>query len=121
MSAATEEKPDIEKLRATLSYIKQYPDQWDQRHSASREVPRRTTYSFDGLAVVLDGATPLWTGMTLNARRCVFRGQYPERIKDRAKRVLGLTDTQAEALFKKTNSLKELETIVKQIERGKLR
>lgn len=109
--------PNVALLNQTLAYIEAHPEEWDQKtwHCG-------TTACFAGHAAALNGGE--WLGRGSDS--LIARDDDPAEdiwaatedrpaiveVDRRAKRVLGLTDYQAEDLFEGGNSLDDLREIV---------
>lgn len=115
--------PNVKLLRETLAHIEAEPEKWDQ------SVYRcETGMCFAGWAVTLDGGRwktrPDEDGHALLVAEAeddeISRKMGDIHAADRAHRILGLTDGQADALFEGDNTLDDLRAIVNAICEGRL-
>jgi hypothetical protein len=105
-------------LRQTLNYIKEHPQEWNQK-----EWRCGTTYCFAGTAVKLDGGEFVSEDSPrvyarpeeFNPARWAYCGFPTIEIYSRAVNILGLTDEQADNLFAPNNNLTDLEYKVNEL------
>lgn len=107
--------PNIPLLRRTLDHIRAHPEEWRQGYWRCG-----TTMCFAGHAAFLAGGEwfhpedPMCSYMVAQPGEVTYlRGAV--RVEDRARRVLGLTEGQADELFAGINTLGEIETLIDEI------
>lgn len=110
-------------MHQILEKIRLDPDSWDQSNWA-RLTGCGTSYCFAGWACVLSGYRMDWTdicSVTLFLIDEDYREQHGDRrpISNTACELLGLGPKEADALFAGSNSLDDLETMVKNLENGR--
>lgn len=111
--------PNVALLRQTLAYIEAHPEEWNQAHWHCG-----TAACFAGRAALLAGGN--WVN---DKSSCVVvapddppsdvfmvrGGEGHVLVEDRAKRVLGLTEEQADRLFAGGNNLDDLRSRVAEL------
>lgn len=104
-------KPNVALLEETLTYIRDHPEEWDQTKWVCG-----TAACFAGRAALLSGHTVPQTHTThVTDMVGWFRTDGDERVGEVAERELGITFDQAEDLFNATNTMDDLEHVVKNI------
>jgi hypothetical protein len=109
-------------LRETLAYIEVHPEEWDQRQWICG-----TSACFAGRACLLSGAQPCdWGGKVVQPNDEEETGLVVAQDSDStraigvgemARRLLGLTDDQADRLFHLDNDLEDLRYLVGKLTR----
>lgn len=100
---------NTEELRAVLAHIKAHPKTWNQEHWAW-PTPCGTAHCFAGHAVVRAGYH-----IVGQVAHHPTPGVPDEPARRVAKRILGLTDVEADRLFYCYNALEDLERIVEEL------
>lgn len=121
MTDTTAPTPNVPLLRQTLAYIEAHPEEWNQTTWRCG-----TSACFAGHAAILDGGA--WAdeeSACVTARADdlpddVFGAAIALRVlvEDRAQRILGLTDRQADYLFDAHNGLNDLRRQVAELTGG---
>lgn len=121
-----EPTPNVELLRATLRHIIRHPEEWAQEDWRSCQ----TAGCFAFHAAVLSGEPFEWLSKMSRIDPWLVRNSADTKgrdwgglhegvhVMDRAQRVLGLTDGQAETLFCANNSLDYLRYLVGELTGG---
>lgn len=109
--------PNVALLRQTLAHIEANPDEWNQRHWRCG-----TGMCFAGWAATLAGGQWYEDDQSVHRDELIAEdgdtGEYDHggvitvHVDDRARRILGLDEGQAERLFDAVNNLHDLRRIV---------
>jgi hypothetical protein len=102
--------PNVELLQKTMQFIKDNPDKHDQSTWINE---CGTTACFAGWACMLSGDQ-----LDRNATRSWVVGQQPRVIRNVARQHLELDGSDADCLFSASNTVEELEFMVKELSNG---
>lgn len=108
-----------------LDYIEAHPEEHDPKFWAIRTACG-TTMCFAGHAVVLSGAKMVWEIVMVGGQKfprtyeCLTAEGKSRVTSDYAQELLGLSNSQATALFKYNNDLDDIKRICKEIANGEI-